>query len=144
MSILFRPRQGNCLDNQSTPTIHASYGKRNFSPFSGMGQGDMHLMLLAEIVTAVESTGGPRLDVNAKAVSVASRRTPFRDASGKPARSFDWRSTKRDSAHRAHATAGGRRQKWGCHRLRSNDVNSPVVGRQVRNPGEFTRLRATH
>lgn len=75
-----------------------------------MGLGGMHLTLLAEIVTAVESTG-PRLDVSAKAASVASRCTPFRDALGKLLRSFDWRSTKRDSARSAHAFAAGRRQK---------------------------------
>ena len=93
------------------------YTENDTSPDSATwGWGGMHLTLLAENVTAVESTGGPRLDVSAKAASVASRCTPFRDARGEPARSFDWCSTKRDSARSAHALAAVRRQKGCCHR----------------------------
>lgn len=95
----------SCLIRKTTPL-----------PIPRHGAGGMHLTLLAEIVTAVESTGGPRLDVSAKAASVASRCTPFRDARGEPERSFDWYSTKRDSARSAHALAAGRRQKGRCHR----------------------------
>ena len=95
----------SCLIRKTTPL-----------PIPRHGAGGMHLTLLAENVTAVESTGGPRLDVSAKAASVASRCTPLRDAPGKPARSFDWCSTKRDSARSAHALAAVRRQKGCCHR----------------------------
>ena len=95
----------SCLIRKTTPL-----------PIPRHGAGGMHLTLLAENVTAVESTGGPRLDVSAKAASVASRCTPFRDARGEPARSFDWCSTKRDSARSAHALAAVRRQKGCCHR----------------------------
>ncbi len=77
---------------------------------------------------------GPRLDVSAKAAPVASRCTPFRDARGEPARSFDWCSTKRDSARSAHALAAVRRRKGRCHRRGCAEASANF--RQGRHDGD--------